>query len=74
MLANSNMDDLGQLSKPIGDPPDGKFLVEQADMEDYEEDSDYINDSDQASGSFDGDISLVDETPMALETEALGPM
>ena len=74
MLANSNMDDLGQLSKPIGDPFDVKFLVEQADMEDDEEDSDYINDNDQASGSFDGDISLVDETPMALETEALGPM
>ena len=38
MLANPNMDDLGQLSKPIGDPPDGKFLVDQTDMEDDEED------------------------------------
>lgn len=43
-------------------------------MEDDEDDSEYIEDNDRESSSSNGDISLMDETPMGLESEALGLM
>lgn len=43
-------------------------------MEGDEDDSDYIAKSGQESKSSYVDISLVDETPLGLDTEALGLM
>lgn len=60
-------------SKLASDPPDTGTLTITDNMNDDGEDSDYMRESDNESGSYDEDISSMDELAMDMEIEALGP-
>lgn len=58
------------MSEVYGDPPDSQVRANNMDMEEDENDSDYVANSEDGKVSSEGDESLVEEIVMDLLEEA----